>query len=142
MKTGINILLGLIFILNTAAAKDKDKKEKKALVETIKKEYVISAARNYQEWLMVNFSNSDNVDTVVNSMENDSHFNAQIKKVPLYYKPDPAVPENRFTDFKFNIVNHQAVVQFKVDHQMKSAFLEKKNGQWKLIIAADLKPVL
>ena len=60
----------------------------------------------------------------------------------LAYKTVPVAPENRFKDFKFNIVNDQAVVQFKVDHQMKSAFLEKKNGQWKLICAADIDPVL
>ena len=75
-------------------------------------------------------------------MKYDRQLNSQNNNMALAYKTVSVTPANRFKDFKFNIVNDQAVVQFKVDHQMKSAFLEKKNGQWKLICAADIDPVL
>ena len=142
MKPCINILLSLIFVLNSAFANDELRKEKKALVETIKKEYVVSLAKDYQEWLMTNFSNSKKIDSTIKPMEYDRQLNSQNNNMALAYKTVPVASANRFKDFKFNIVNDQAVVQFKVDHQMKSAFLEKKNGQWKLICAADIDPVL
>ena len=142
MRRYIKIYLALIFIFNSAFANDEYRKEKKALIETIKKEYVISVARDYQEWLIANFSNSEKIDSMIKPMESDLKLNAGINNVPLDNKPDPIEPANRFKDFKFNIVNDQAVVQFKVDQQTKSAFLEKINGQWKLISAADLNSVL
>ena len=142
MKPCINIFIILIFVLNSAFANDELRKEKKALIETIKKEYVVSLAKDYQEWLMTNFSNSKKIDSTIKPMEYDRQLNSQNNNMALAYKTVPVASANRFKDFKFNIVNDQAVVQFKVDHQMKSAFLEKKNGQWKLICAADIDPVL
>jgi len=142
MKPCINIFIVLIFVFNSAFANDELRKEKKALIETIKKEYVVYLAKDYQEWLIANFSKSENPDSTINPMEYNSQLNSQNKNMALAYKTVPVAPENRFKDFKFNIVNDQAVVQFKVDHQRKSAFLEKKNGQWKLICAADIDPVL
>ena len=142
MKPCINILLSLIFSLNSAFANDELRKEKKALIETIKKEYAVSLAKDYQEWLLTNFSKSKKIDSTIKPMEYDRHLNSQNNNMALAYKTVPVAPANRFKDFKFNIVNDQAVVEFKVDHQMKSAFLEKKNGQWKLICAADINPIL
>ena len=142
MKPCINILLSLIFILNSAFANDELRKEKKALIETIKKEYAVSLAKDYQEWLLTNFSKSKKIDSTIKPMEYGRHLNSQNNNMALAYKTVPVAPTNRFKDFKFNIVNDQAVVEFKVDHQMKSAFLEKKNGQWKLICAADINPIL
>ena len=142
MKPYLNIFIILILVLNSAFAYDELRKEKKALIETIKKEYVVSLAKDYQEWLMVNFSKSEKNDTTIKPMEYDSQLNSQNNNTVLAYKTVPVASSNRFKDFKFNIVNDQAVVQFTVDHKMKSAFLEKENGQWKLICAADIDPVL
>ena len=142
MKPCINLFIALIFVLNSAFTNDDFNKEKKALMETIKKEYVISIARDYQEWLKTNFSSPETSDSTIKPMESDLKLNARINSMPLDYKQDPNVPAARFKNFKFNIVNDQAIVQFKVDHQAKSAFLEKINGHWKLISAANLKSVL
>ena len=43
-----------------------------------------------------------------------------------------------FGDFEFTIVNKQAIVQFTVDDQKISAFLEKENDKWKLVCAANI----
>lgn len=131
-----------MFVLNSAFANIELRKEKKALVETIKKEYVVSEARDYKKWLMDNFSISENTDSTIRPIEYNLQFNSQGNNMVMAYKTAPVASSNRFNDFKFKIVDDQAVVQFKVDHQMKSAFLEKQNGQWKLICAADIDSVL
>lgn len=44
--------------------------------------------------------------------------------------------------FDFTITHNQAVVRFVMNHQMKSAFFEKKGDQWKLVMIADLPEML
>ena len=46
--------------------------------------------------------------------------------------------ELSFSNFTFTITHNQAVVRFALNHQMKSAFLEKNGDEWKLVVIADL----
>ena len=83
MKPCINLFIALIFVLNSAFTNDDFKKEKKALMETIKKEYVISIARNYPEWLKTNFSSPEKSDSTIKPMASDLKLNARINSMPL-----------------------------------------------------------
>ncbi len=136
MKKYIIILIGLIFVFNSSIANDDSKKEKKALIKTIKKEYVTWLVRDNQDW---NLENSEKVDTIGESI---TGFTAQITNKNFNYLPDPVVQANRLKDFKFQIQNNQAVVKFMAGYQLKSAFLEKESGVWKLLIVADQSPSL
>lgn len=136
MKKYIIILIGLIFVFNSSIANDDNKKEKKALVKTIKKEYVSWLVRDNQDW---NLENSETVDTISKSI---TGFTAQITNKIFNYIPDPVVQANRLKDFKFQIKDNQAVVKFMAGYQLKSAFLEKQSGAWKLLIVADQSPSL
>ncbi len=132
MKKYIIILIGLVFVFNSSIANDDYKKEKKALVKTIKKEYVSWLVRDKKDW---NVENSEKIDTINESI---SGFNTvQVTNHKLDYIPDPVVPASRLTDFKFQIQNNQAVVKFRTGYHMKSAFLEKESGVWKLLLVAD-----
>ena len=142
MKNCIGILIGLLFVLNSVSANDENRKEQKALVETIKKEYVLWVARDYQDWLTASYEASAKFDTIYKSVVSDSQVTDHISNMKLVYKPDPVVSANKIKDFEFSISNNQAVVKFRVDQLMKSAFLEKESGEWKLICIANLNPVL
>ena len=142
MKNCIGTLIGLLFVLNSVSANDENRKEQKALVETIKKEYVLWVARDYQDWLTSSHEASAKFDTIYKSVASDSQVTTHISNMKLVYKPDPLVSANKIKDFEFNISNNQAVVKFRVDQLMKSAFLEKESGEWKLICIANLNPVL
>lgn len=99
MKSTINMAIVLVFVLSSALANEENRKEKKALVETIKKEYVVSIARDYQKWLIENYPNSNKNNGLNKSMESDLLLHARINNVPLDYKPVPEAASHRFKDF-------------------------------------------
>lgn len=136
MKNCMIFLIALIFVFNNAMANDDHKKERKAIVKTIKKEYVSWLVRDNQDW---NLENSEKVDTISESI---TGFTAQITNKNFNYIPDPVVQANHLKDFKFQIKDNQAVVKFMAGYQLKSAFLEKESGVWKLLIVADQSPSL
>lgn len=142
MKRTLIILAGLIFLFNGLIANDDFKKDKKELVETIKKEYVTWLERDYQDWLTANSATFPSVDSTVKFLDSFSKLDEQISKLVGAYEPDKVVSANKLKDFKFSILKDQAVVKFKADDNMKSAFLEKKDGDWKLICVANLSKPL
>jgi hypothetical protein len=142
MKRTLIILAGLIIFFNGLSANDDFKKEKKALVETIKKEYVTWLERDYQEWLTANSSTFPSADSTNKFLDSFSKVNDQLSTLVMAYVPEKVVSANKLKDFKFSILKDQAVVKFKADDDMKSAFLEKKDGDWKLICVANLRPPL
>lgn len=133
------MLIAVIFAFNNAIANDDYKKEKKAIVKTIKKEYISWLIKDNQDWLT---ANSENIDSINKAVASISQANGQLATKKLIYIPDPVVPANKIKNFKFQIKDDQAVVKFMVDHQLKSAFLEKERGEWKLLIVADQSPAL
>jgi hypothetical protein len=142
MKHYIIALSSFLFVANIVLANDDQKKEKKAIIKTIKKEYVSWLARDYQEWMTANASNSSNTDSIKKAVASISLRNVQLTKNNLAYVPEPVVQANKLKDFKFQISHDQAVVKFMVDdYKMKSAFLEKQqDGEWKLLIVANQNP--
>ena len=138
---GLLLLFAFFLFFHNSFAYENLKKEKKALTETIKQEY--------DSW-----SNSDvhkqNTSTRIDvfASRNDHILapgvqkqNNQLKK-NTSYKTYNSIDSDSFSDFEFQIVNNQAIVQFKVNYQAISAFLEKKNGSWKLVCAAKIDEVL
>ena len=137
------ILFLFVFILayHNSFPYDNLKKEKKALTETIKEEYDSWSNSDKQEQNTSNeldlFATHNNHRLVPSSEKQGG----QLKKNTSYKTYKPIISDS-FTDFEFQIVNNQAIVQFKVNHQSVSAFLEKKNGAWKLVCAAKIDAVL
>lgn len=142
MKNCMVFLIILIFVFNNAMANDDRKKEKKAIVKTIKKEYVSWLVRDNQDWLTANSSVSENMDSINKAVASISHLDGQKATKNFIYVPEPVVPTYKLREFKFQIKNNQAVVKFMVDQHLKSAFLEKESGVWKLLIVADQSPSL
>lgn len=125
--------------MNAVIANDDHKKEKKALLKTIKKEYVSWLVRDYNKWLVdeTNSANADNSDSIKKAIASISLQNVQFVNNKFEYIPDPVVSANQLKEFKFQIKNDQAVVKFMVDQHLKSAFLEKEGGKWKLLFVAN-----
>ena len=123
------IFLACLSIISFYSTADNLEKEKKALIETIKS--------NYESWLLKQDTYSA-LDTSENL--NMAYLAASSSGDFLY--TDTVRKEYHFSDFSFKICNCQAVVQFQVDQKTISAFMEKKNGQWKLICAATIPPEL
>ena len=115
------------------------KKEKKAITDLIKSEYATwsltekTPATSNELAVKANFSPQHQIKPGMSSTTEPMHATMR-----SYSYQDEATEE--FSDFVFNIVENQAVVQFRVDDQLVSAFLEKENGQWKLVCAAKLDP--
>jgi hypothetical protein len=136
------MLLTCIFLhINILAASDQKKDERKALIDTIKK--------NYDSWLFKSSPENDpmtdhdarHVDADVFFTSADKHENLASgsgAKTNSLANPEKHI----FGDFNFKISGTQAVVKFSVDTRFVSAFLEKKNGQWELVCAADISPDL
>lgn len=130
----------MIFVFNNAMAINDHKKEKKAIVKTIKKEYVSWLVQDNQDWLKENPKVSEHMDSIKKAVASLSQFDMQMATKKNMYIPEPVVPAYKIRDFKFQIKDNQAVVKFMVDQRLKSAFLEKESGAWKLLIVADQKP--
>lgn len=134
------LFFAMILIFISSFANENQKKEKKYLIELIKSEY--------SSW-----SIKDDIKKPGSDLMELSSFNKPGEKFMSEAKSDEksfkkntsfksmTIP-HEFDDFEFNIVDDQAVVQFTVDQQPISAFLEKDNGKWKLICAAKLDHVM
>lgn len=134
------MLLTCIFLqVDILAASDQKKDERKALIETIKK--------NYDLWQLKSSSGNDRLTDY-----DEQHASADVFFTSAEENED-SKPDARtnfstssskhiFSDFSFKILGAQAVVKFAVDTRLISAFLEKKNGQWQLVCAADISPDL
>lgn len=131
MKVIISILSYLIITANTIIAQDKTEKIQEELIAVIKKVYMNCSAEGTDVWERENSSR-------IYIKDSSSHFIESKENLTVSNSPH----RHRFYDFKFKITSNQAVVEFKVDNFIKSAFLEKKDGTWELICAADLTPVL
>ena len=116
------ILLACLSILPFGLLADDLKKEKKNLIETIKD--------NYDSWQVKQSAGLIDFPDSTKSEQLDASA-SQIK-----YRTDVKDGAHIFSDFNFKICESQAVVQFQVDFQMISAFMEKKDGQWQLVCAA------
>lgn len=119
-------------------ANENLKKEKKELVEFIMSEF--DSWSNTSKDLFPSRNHfKENASLQLNDINEEIENTSQIpskKQTSLKSHSDYSV--RNFKDFKFTIVNNQAVVRFTVDDQIVSAFLEKENGQWKLVCAAKL----
>jgi hypothetical protein len=138
MKRHFVILFGLLLLFNSILANDDFRKEKKELKETIKTSYVSWLERDYHDWLMANSSTVPGVDSTEKFSNYCADLQVQASKLAKPYIPESVVSANKLKDFKFSILNDQAIVKFKVAQNMKSAFLEKKDGSWELVFVADL----
>ncbi len=127
MKT--SILFTYLTILTFVAFANDLKAEKKALIETIKS--------NYDSWY-VNQNTEEEFEDSTYQAARVQAVSAQ-KQKSIENKPNA---DHIFSDFTFKITNNQAVVQFQVDYQTISAFLEKEDGRWKLVCAAIIPPDL
>lgn len=110
---------------------DNNRKEKKELIESIK--------ANYDSWMV-----KSEVDQITIDETDDSIASLQLTASTsnsLYISEAP-VEKHIFSDFNFKICETQAVVRFQVDYKQISAFMEKKNGEWKLVCAAVIPPEL
>lgn len=123
------IMLACLMVISFGSFGDNLKKEKKALIETIK--------TNYETW-QVDQKNYDSVDSSVHHGSDQLLASTSNKIQYIIAKSS----DFKFSDFTFKICNCQAVVRFQVDQKTVSAFMEKKDGQWKLVCAAILPPVL
>lgn len=105
---------------------DDLKKEKTLLIETIKS--------NYDSWLVEQHQNIPDQPSEIwpEDPKSETHFSGNPQQ--------KSKKEHIFSDFAFKICDCQAVVQFQVDYQVVSAFMEKKNGQWRLVCAAQIPP--
>ena len=119
-------------------ANENLKKEKKELLEFIKSEFdswsstskdLFPSRNHFKENTSLELNDLDA--EIGNTPENPS-------KELTHIKSDSDYSVHDFKDFDFTIVNNQAIVRFTVDDQMVSAFLQKENGQWKLVCAAKL----
>jgi hypothetical protein len=121
-------------MVNTAFMQDKTSKIQEELIQTIQNEYV--------NWLMEkndDQSNANDLDLpTYDSLLNPS----QIDVTNNLTSVNTLHPNCEFYNYKFKITNSQAVVEFTVGNKQKSAFLEKKDGKWKLICCADIAPNL
>ena len=132
------IILSTLFIYCFSAyANENFRKEKKALCELIKQEY--------HSWLVTQTEGYPTSDTFETSLSHqlvttDELVTKQdeVEKVNAKLIRHSSTTNYQFSDFEFTIVNNQAIVQFTADHQLVSAFLEKENGNWKLICAARI----
>ena len=127
MKTSILFTCLSIFTFVTFA--NDLKAEKKALIETIKS--------NYDSWCLNDKAEESPDLSGLNDTQDQIH-EASNKETP---SADQKI-DHIFSDFTFRINNHQAIVQFQVDYQMISAFMEKKDGKWELVCAAIIPPEL
>lgn len=123
------ILLACLSILPFGLLADDLKKEKKNLIETIK--------ANYDSW-QVKLSTDELYDFPDSSISEP--LTASVSQ--QNYNADVKSGEHIFSDFNFKICESQAVVQFRADFQMISAFMEKKDGHWQLVCAAVIPPDL
>ncbi len=105
---------------------DDLKEEKALLIETIKS--------NYDSWVVE--QQQDLPNQSAENWTNDKESETLSIRNPV----QKSRAEHIFSDFTFKICDSQAVVQFQVDYQMISAFMEKKNGQWRLVCAAPIPP--
>lgn len=138
---GFLLLVAFFLVFHNSFAYDNLTKEKKALTKTVKEEY--DSWSNFDEHKQ-NTSNKMDVFASRNDhilVPGAKKQNNQLKK-NTSYKTYNTIVSDTFSDFEFQIVNNQAIVQFKVNHQVISAFLEKKNGSWKLVCAAKIDEVL
>ena len=114
------ILLAILvftFISATAQRLNNDRKE---LVKAIK--------TNYNSWQI---KESD-----VSKDTTEEQLVATISQAS--YTTSSTQSKHNFTDFSFKIGEGQAIVQFQVDFKKYSAFMEKEDGKWKLVCAAEL----
>lgn len=140
---GILICLVFIIAIPDGVAQDKLKKEKKIITAFIKSEYATWAGADLQR---LKEASQPIVHPSINSAKGSESIEKTANKVStkfVAYNTDnlPESPQ-KFSDFEFTIVDHQAIVQFTVDNKMISAFLEKENGTWKLVCAAHLDKIL
>jgi len=129
MKVILSILSGFILLANTAFIQDKTTAIQHELIETIQKEYenwLINKKDYVEETKNLNLAPEDSLSITWDNTPTDVDY----------------FPSCEFQDFKFKITSRQAVVQFNVNNMLKSAFLEKKDGKWKLVCCADLAPNL
>ncbi len=133
----ILILSTLFIYCFSAYANDNFRKEKKALCELIKQEY--------HSWLVTQkegYPAPGTFETGISQqplVKDGSAINPnKAEKINANLKSHSSTSNYQFSDFEFTIVNNQAIVQFTADHQLVSAFLEKENGNWKLICAARI----
>lgn len=142
MKRHLFLVLGLCLTFGSVLANDDLRKEKKELVETIKVMYISMLARDYQDWLSTTYSTLPGADSIEKFSNSCTKLEMQASKLVDAYTPEAVVSANKLKDFKFSILHDQAIVKFKVEQNMKSAFLEKKDGNWELIFVADLEDTL
>lgn len=130
------IILSTLFICSLSAhANEQFRKDKKALCDLIKKEY--------PTWIVTQnegYSDIEALETSVSPIQSPRTIQSTDDKKPVKknttYKKYSKQEVFQFSDFEFTIVHHQAVVKFTVNQQVVSAFLEKDNGEWKLVCAA------
>ena len=123
------VIIAVLIIPALSHAYDNFKKEKKVLTETIINTYDSWAVGLEQE------TKTNNVEAFSITEKGGKEILIQDEVVNRDINP---ANDHKFKDFEFTIVNNQAIVQFTVDHQLISAFLEKVAGKWKLICAAKL----
>ena len=136
MKT-IAIAVFALTIPIASYALDNFKKEKKALTEAIRNNFDLWSI-GYNEELSVGERNSLSQKEVMrNEVGDNEETNKEELVISASVKRKNSLKPHNFSNFEFTIVNNQAIVQFKVDHQLVSAFLEKANGRWNLVCAAS-----
>ena len=129
----IALILSILLYTNVSLALDNFKKEIKILTEIIKS--------NYNSWSIEtghSFSSNLNYETSSKANGNKSDQILEKHESNVELGNTNKVDSHVFSDFSFTIVNNQAIVQFTVDHQLVSAFMEKIDGEWNLVCAARL----
>jgi hypothetical protein len=108
------------------------------IIQTVKDTYVLWVERDYEQWQAKTKSGQ----SISGSQKNPLEFqqvseNARTMGNIMKMAKSDIKAEN-FADFEIRICEEQAVAKFTLNGLKKSAFLEKKNGQWKMVSVADL----
>jgi len=117
------ILLATLILAFISVSAQGLNKERKMLVDAIK--------TSYSSWELAEASKDS-----ISDKSNEGKLLASIAKTD--YESEAKLPKPSFKDFTFKIGDCQAVVEFQVDFKKYSVFMEKENGHWKLVCAAEL----
>lgn len=129
MKTLLVLSFISIFNFQSLTADEQKYDERNVIIETIKTNYDQWAAKEIKD------ESSQNTKDIIPKLirENDAYQPSE--------KDEEVTDKSRFSNFTFKILKSQAVVKFLVDNKHISAFLEKKDGRWQLVCAADITPI-
>jgi len=130
MKVFLLMLVYSIIHVNAFASYDQ-KNEKKILIKFIKAEYD-SWNGNSEE-----ISGSDD-SLILCSSETVNDLERSGREKTKTVQDASKKHEFHFDNSKFTIATDQAIVEFVVDDQKFSAFFEKANNEWELILAAKI----